>query len=66
MNEKMKEILGNAFKISTSIKFNVRVHKTTEYNQLNYIDKVMTYLELGTLLHSKVESIQLVEIHTND
>jgi len=65
MND-IKEILSNSFKISTEIRFNVRIHKFSDYNQPNYIDKIMTYLELGIFLTTKHKSINLVEIHTSE
>ena len=62
----IKEILSNSFKISTEIKFNVRIHKSTLFSQSNYTDKTMNYLELGIFLTTKHESIELVEIHTSE
>lgn len=57
MNENIKEILSNAFRISTDITFNVGFQTD---NGFTY--KTMTYLELGIYLTTKHDNIIKINI----
>lgn len=57
MNENVKEILSNAFRVSTDITFKVGFKTDNEF-----LYKTMTYLELGIYLTTKHENIIEVDI----
>lgn len=59
--ENMKDILEKSLEIGINNKFNVRIIDSNDYNP--FIDKEMTYIELGQYLIANNKDIDYIEIN---